>query len=369
MRTLEQYLPVMREADGRWYWPRSSSIGTLIAVALLLVAIAYAYRYPAMKTEEAAQRLERFNALTLQSTQNTQAALSRLQVLVADQPEWLRDLTAKQVGSLHAHLALIKPLTRTQVLQQAQAQQEEYDKAQQLIENSPFKGLKEQQIPLSVEGKAYLGALEVKRPSRFDYQRLSDGVLDALPALRAGFKLQAQAESLAHQLDLRLNGDKAAPLGLAAVTAQQAPTDLQSEESAEQAQPRFTSSVPINTLTSALRQAEKDAKRQQRQAELEVKNQQHQAEREARQAEQQAQRKQQQAKRAAAQQQRDTKRQAKAAAEAKQRAERKAERQAAAEQRQVQVAKEAKQRECTANLMARAKCAAQGYNPLTGIKN
>ncbi|MGL4319180.1 MAG: hypothetical protein ACRCTL_21505 [Pseudomonas sp.] len=363
MRTLEQYLPVMREADGRWYWPRSSSIGTLVAVALLLVAIVYAWRYPTMKTEEAAQRLERFNELTLQSTQHTQAALSRLQVLVANQPEWLRDLAAEQVGNLHAHLALVKPLTRAQVLQQAQAQQEAYESAQQLIEASPFNGLTKQQVPLSTEGKAYLDALEVQRPSRFDYQRLSDGVLDALPILQAGFKLQAQAETLAHQLDLRLNGDKATPLGPAATTAQQAPAELQSE------QPAVQPDVPINALTSALRQAERDAERQQRQAELEVQNQQHQAEREDRQAEQQAQRKQQQAQRAAAQQQRDAERLAKAAAEARQRAERETERQAAAAQRQAQAAAEAKRRECTANLVARAKCAAQGYNPLTGMRN
>ena len=356
MRTLEHYLPVMREADGRWYWPRASSIGTLVAVALLLVAFVYAYRYPAMKTEAAAQRLERFNALTLQSTQNTQVALSRLQVLVTNQPEWLRDLVTEQVGNLHAHLSLVKPLARAQVLQQAQAQQEAYEKAQQLIEASPFKGLTKQQVPLSIEGKAYLNALEVERPSRFDYQRLSDGVLDALPILQAGFKLQAQAESLAHQLDVQLNGEKATPPGPAAATAKQAPADLQNEQPADQP------GVPINALTSALRQAERDAERQQRQAQLEVQNQQLQAEREARQAEQRAQR-------AAAQQQRDAERQAKAAADAKQRAEREAERQAAAAQRQAEAAAETKRRECTASLMARAKCAAQGYNPLTGMKN
>lgn len=366
MNTLEQYFPVMREAAGRGYWPRASSISTLAAVVLFLVAVVYAYRYPTMKTEEATQRLERFNALTLQSAEHTQAALSRLQVLVADQPDWLRDLTAEQVANLNAHLALIKPLDKAQVLQQAQTQQEAYDNAQQHIEASPFKGLTKQQVPLNIEGIAYLDALEIKRPSRFDYQRISDGVLNAIPILQAGFELQVQAENLTHQLDVRLNGEKAAPLGVAAITAQQAPINPQSMQPA---QPALAPSASINTLTDALRQAEKDAERQQRQAQQEAKNQQLQAERETRQVEQHAQRKQQQAQRAAAQQQRDTERQAKTAAEAKLRAEKDAERLAEAEKRQLQAAVEAKRRECTASFVSRAKCAAQGYNPLTGIRN
>lgn len=364
MRTLEQYLPAMREAQGRWYWPRTSTVAPMVAIALLLVAFVYAYRYPTMKAEEAASRLERFNVLTLDSAQKTQAALTRLQALVAEQPEWLREVVTEQVGTLNAHLALIHPLTREQVLHQAQAQQEAYEKAQQLIEASPFKGLTKQQVPLSAEGKAYLDALEIERPSRFDYQRLADGVISALPTLQAGLKLQAQAESLVHELDVRLNGNKAAT-----ATQTIAPVAEALRPVAGSTQQVAKSDVPINALTSALRQAEREAERQQRQAALAAESQQRQLERAARQAELQEQRRQQQAQRAAVQQQRDSERQARAAAEARQRAERDAERQAAAEQRQAQATIEAKKRECTASLVARAKCAAQGYNPLTGMKN
>lgn len=363
MRTLEQYLPVMHEAHGHWYWPRSYMAGPVLALALFLVAAVYAYRYPAMKAEEAAQRLERFNALTRESTEKTQVALTRLQGLVAEQPEWLRAVVAEQVGSIHAHLALVKPLTREEVLQQAQDQQEAYEAAQQLIEASPFKGLTKQQVPLSAEAKAYLDALEVERPSRFDYQRLFDGVFDALPTLQAGLKLQAQAESLAHELDVRLNGDKAIPASQTTTPAGEAFGQAPGAPQAPQLQ------APLNALTDALRQAEREAERQQRQAELAAENQKRQLERAARQAKVQEQRKQQQAQRAAAQQQRDAERHARAVAEARQREERDAERQVATERRQAQAAIDAKRRECTASIVARAKCAAEGYNPLTGMKH
>lgn len=365
MRTADQYMPVMREAQGRWYWPSFSSAGVVLAMILLSAAVVYAYRYPAMKTAEAAHRLESINSLSHESAQHAQAALSRLQALAIDQPDWLREVVSGQVGSFQAQLSLVKPPTMDQILESAKARQEAFDSAQSLIETSPFNGLKKEQIPLSDEGKAYLNALDVESPSRFDYQRLSDGVGDALNVLQSGFKLQAQAEALAHQLDLQLNGEKAAPLGTAAAALLATPVELQSEKAVPPSAPGAKPEV----LTSALRKAQREAEQLQRNAALELQREQQQAEREARQTEMQAQRKQQQEQRAEAQQQRNEARQAKAAADARQRAEREAERQALAEQRYAQAAAEAKRKECTANLVARARCATQGYNPLTGTRN
>ncbi len=102
MMTTEIRMPVMREKEGRWYWPGSTSPATLLALALLLAAVVYAYRYPAMKADEAVQRLEAINALSAQSVQHTEAALSRLQVLIADQPEWLREVATQQTSTLQA---------------------------------------------------------------------------------------------------------------------------------------------------------------------------------------------------------------------------------------------------------------------------
>ncbi|MGE8482642.1 MAG: hypothetical protein ACN6Q5_08595, partial [Pseudomonas sp.] len=119
MKATEIYMPVMREAEGHWYWPGSTSPATLLALALLLAAFVCAYRYPAMKADEAIQHIEAINELSGQSVQRTQAALSRLQVLIADQPEWLRQVAAEQTSNLQAQLSLVKPLSKEQVLQKA----------------------------------------------------------------------------------------------------------------------------------------------------------------------------------------------------------------------------------------------------------
>lgn len=369
MRTTEIYMPLMREAEGHWYWPGSTSPATLLALALLLAAFVYGYRYPAMKADEAIQRIEAVNQLIDQSAQHTQTALSRLQGLMADQPEWLRQVATAQTTELQAQLSMVKPLSKEQILQKAVVQEEQYDQAQQVIAASPFKGLTKLQIPLSAEGKRYLDALEVKRPSRFEYQRISDGLLDALPVLQEGFKLQAQTENMVHRLDVQLSGDKAGIPRPAASAAHQT-TDYEPRKQApELEQPLPSSTSPVDTLSSAIRQAEKNAERQQRQAELEAQNSARLAEREARSVEQKAQREQQKAQRTAIQRQREVERQATAVEEATRRADQESERRVAAAKRQAEAASEAKQRECTASLMARAQCAAQGYNPLTGRKN
>jgi hypothetical protein len=362
MMTTEIRMPVMREAKGRWYWPGSASPATLLALAVFLAAVVFAYRYPAMKADEAVERLEAINELSAQSMQHTQEAISRLQVLIANQPEWLRQVVAEQTSNLQAQLSRVKPLSKDQALQKAAAQQEKYDQARQLIETSPFKGLTEQQVPLSIEGKLFLKALKVKRPSRFDYQRLSDAVLDALPVLKEGFQLQAQTENLAHRLDVQLNGDKAGSLGPAAAAALQAAESRGYEQKPDLQPPQAKPSAPIDTLSSAILKAQRTAELRDRQAELETQNR-------ARQAERDAQREQQKAERLSVQRQRDTERQASLAVEATRKAEQNSERRLAAAKRQAEASAEAKQRECTASLIARARCAAQGYNPLTGTKN
>lgn len=348
MKTLSQYMPTMREAKGRLFFPLTSMLGTGAALVLLACAVSYAYRYPAVQAEEAAQRLEHFNGLTIKTTQGTQSALTRLTALVAEQPEWMREMIAKEAVKIMADMALIQPLSKELVLQQAQAQQNDYNAAQALIDASAFKGLDAKLIPLTADGKAYLAALKVRPPARFEYQRLADGSTSALDVLRAGLLLQERAEVLAHKIDVKINGDKAQPLG---VTASPLLESARLHEVAELAVP-----APVSAL-SALEQAERDAEQQQRKAEQE-----------AQRAKQQAQRKQQQAQLAAERLKAAEERQARAAADAAQRAERDAQRKVEAEQARAAAAAEAKMRECTASLVARTLCAAQGYNPLTGRK-
>jgi len=299
--------------------------------------------------------------------------LARLNSLATGQPEWLQKVTAEQTANIQELLAQVQPLTQAQVLQQAEAQQTAWDEAQRLIDGSPFKGLKREQIPLNEEGKAYLAALETKRPARFDYQRLADGVELALPALQAAIRLQGEAEALAHRLDVKLNGDKAAPLGSAAkATLEQPGTAALPRPQSVPATSAATAPAingATDSLGAAMREAEREAERQLRQAEREAQLQQQEAEAATRRAEQQAQRKQQEAQRAAERQRREAEAQAKAAAAAEERSRREAEREAERQRIAAQRAAEAKQRECTSSLMARAKCAAEGYNPLTGVKN
>ena len=359
MRTLNQYMPTMRETAGRWFFPRSSIVGTGVAVALLVCAVVFAYRYPTVKTDEAAQRLERFNALTAQATAGTQNALARLSTLAVGQPEWLQKVTNDQTASIQGLLSQVQPLTQAQILQRAEAQQVAWEAAQTLIAGSAFNGLKDDQIPLGEEGKAYLAALNVPRPSRFDYLRLADGIDLALPALKAAIRLQTEAEALTHRLDVKLNGDKAIPLNSAPVPALENPGRLANPVLPPKSALEGPSSQgSIDAVDTAIRKAEREAKQQQQAAETA-----------AQREEQQAQRKLQVAENAAKRQQRESEAKAKAAAGAEERAKRQAERQAEQQRLAAQRAVEAKQRECTSSLMARAKCAAQGYNPLTGSKN
>ncbi|MBD4975579.1 hypothetical protein GUF58_08355, partial [Xanthomonas citri pv. citri] len=104
-----------------------------------------------------------------------------------------------------------KPVDPDRILADAAKQQDAYDKAQAIIAASPFKGLKTEQIPLTAEGKAYLAALDVQPPARFEYQRLTDGVGTLLKVYRIALQVQGEAEKFAHSIDVRINGDKAGP--------------------------------------------------------------------------------------------------------------------------------------------------------------
>ncbi|MBD4086864.1 hypothetical protein GUH72_00535, partial [Xanthomonas citri pv. citri] len=90
----------------------------------------------------------------------------------------------KTIATVRTRLADAKPVDPDRILADAAKQQDAYDKAQAVIAASPFKGLKTEQIPLTAEGKAYLAALDVQPPARFEYQRLTDGVDTLLKVYR-----------------------------------------------------------------------------------------------------------------------------------------------------------------------------------------
>jgi hypothetical protein len=345
MNTLAQYMPALREASGRYYLPARVTVSVIVSAALLVVGLTAAFRYPVYKTQQAIAQLASYNALITEANASTQTALGRLDGLLATQPEWVQSSTRRTADKLREQLAGAVPVDPAKVLADAEAQQRAYDEAQAIIAASPFKGLEKRQIPLTPAGKAYLAALDVKAPARFEYQRLADGVALLLKVYRTAATVQNEAEMLAHRLDAKVNG--AAAAGPAPEPMEAAPevdrkrerpvldSILNGGEASEPAPKRMGLSplVPLGAKPAGNGDAERqrEAERQRR-AEL---------------REQEAARK------------------AKAEAEA---AELEAAAAAAREQEAAAAAVAAKKQECTRNLLTRAKCAREGYNPVTGEK-
>ncbi|MBD4909187.1 hypothetical protein GUF77_06270, partial [Xanthomonas citri pv. citri] len=211
MNTLDQYMPAMREAPGRFYLPTRATVAAIVSAVLLVGGMTYAFRYPAMKAQEAIAHLSTYNGLISKANADTEAAIARLQGLLDGQPEWVQDAARKTIATVRTRLADAKPVDPDRILADAAKQQDAYDKAQAVIAASPFKGLKTEQIPLTAEGKAYLAALDVQPPARFEYQRLTDGVDTLLKVYRIALQVQGEAEKFAHSIDVRINGDKAGP--------------------------------------------------------------------------------------------------------------------------------------------------------------
>lgn len=400
MNALAQYMPTMREAAGRFYLPTRATVAALVSAALLAGGLVYAARYPAIKTREAVEQLAIYNGLIAKANADTDAALARLQGLLNGQPEWVQESARKTIEAVRSRLADVKPVDPERILADAAKQQEAYDKAQALIEASPFKGLKKEQIPLSPDGKAYLAALDVKPPSRFEYQRLTDGVDPLLKVYRAALQVQNEAELFVHRIDVRVNGDQAGPApepmldpaaaspfgkvkpdspdeailrmmiegatggGTSKSDRLETPPPARGypslpkvfadppaasgagggSSSSNLAAPEVSTPVPqpkpVDPVAEAEKQRQEEARRQQREAD----------------------RAKAQAVKAEAERKREAMRRALDA----ERAKAQADMDAARKQLEAAQAEEARQRECTKSIFARAKCAAQGRNPVTG---
>lgn len=399
MNTLDQYMPTMREAPGRLYFPMRASIAAIVSAVLLAGGLTWAAGYPARKAHEAIERLTTYNGLIRESNVGTHAALKRLQGLLAGQPEWLQKAAGKTVETIRDRLADAQPITPQQVLDAAAKQQAAYDKAQALIASSPFRGLDARQVPLTKAGKAYLEALKAEPPARFEYQRLTDGTAVLLKAYNIALKVQDQALNFVHGVDVRLNGDKAAPapapvldptaaslrdlLGndsdkaaganAESVLQQILAADRERErQQADKPDPAPTRHSASDSLGGSFADAARQHEAKERQAQREAEQAKARAAAEAAAQERAAERKVAAEKRAATLAKLKAE---KARLEAKQAAIRKARaakeeaaREKARAAAQAKAAAEAKKRECTSSILARAKCAAQGYNPFTGEK-
>lgn len=389
MNTLAQYLPAMREAPGRIYFPGHAVVGLTLAAVLVVSAGVLAMRYPTNKAQEAITLLGEYGGRTLATAQGVNAALDRTRALLSDQPEWFQKATLQQVDALQEKLQAIPSLaipTPEQVIAQARARQLAYDQAQQLIAASPFRDLPDDQVPLTAEGKQLLEARKVEPAERFEYQQLMTGAVVQLATLRTALELQAKAQTLAHQIDVRINGDKAAPLGeIAAGFIAHPPQEV--EPSAPATTERDSHKLDFGAMwesgTDRSRQGAKQtpatAVDPLAAAEARALAEQQEAERQAaateRQAKAAAAAAQAKARRNAERAEWEAKRQAAAEQQAIEQAQREAQRlaqqaeqEAAQQARAAEAAAKAKAAECTSSIPARIRCASQGYNPLTGEK-
>jgi hypothetical protein len=377
MKTLDQYFPAMKEAPGRLFFVPRASINAGVAVALLAGVMAYAIHYPAMKENEAIQRLAHINDLIANSTAATQANISHLPALATGAPSYVQSVVKDAATRLQAQLAPIKPVTVNQIRDAMQHRRDEYAQAHALIAKSPFRGVPVNQVPATADGHAYLKALKVTAPPRLEYQQIE---LDALSRYRAALDVQDRAAKVEHQIDVQVNGDKAAPVKNVLV-----PMDLSQLATQE---PLPSPSVSVigrpEGAPQPVAQTSDGGSEVQGQAQIAAGQQQGiAAQQAAQQAEQQRVLAQQQAKERAARQRELAQEQARERAEqaaqqaalVKQRqaeqarqAAQQAEQQRVLAQQQAQEAAAEKARECTSSVFARLKCASQGYNPLTGQK-
>lgn len=381
MKTLDQYFPAMKEAPGRLFFVPRASVNAGVAVALLAGVMAYAIHYPSMKENEAIQRLAHINDLITNSTAATQASISHLPALATGAPSYVQSVVKEAATRLQAQLAPIKPVTVDQIRDAMQHRRDEYAQAQALIAKSPFRGVPVNQVPATADGQAYLKALKVTAPPRLESQQIE---LDALSRYRAALDVQDRAAKVEHQIDVQVNGDKAAPAKNVLV-----PMDLSQLATQE---PLPSPSVSVigrpEGAPQPVAQTSAGGSEVQGQGQIAAGQQQAQqpaiaAQQAAQQAEQQRVLAQQQAKERAARQRELAQEQARERAEqaaqqaalVKQRqaeqarqAAQQAEQQRVLAQQQAQEAAAEKARECTSSVFARFKCASQGYNPLTGQK-
>ena len=394
MNTLDQYLPAVKEAPGRLYFPGHAVIGVVLGVVLLVGAGMAAMRYPQAKAAEATQLLAEYGKRTVQTIDGANSALHRTQALLADQPEWMQKSTLEQIARIQVKLQKLPTVaTPESAIADAGKRQAEYDQAQKTIAASPYRDLETKLVPLTAEGRELLEARKIEPPERFRYQQLMVGALGQLDTLRSALRLQAEAENLAHRIDVRVNGeDKAQPLGETAAAMAGAVAARDNDDDVDLTDPQAVKDRFRELLQrgNQARGADRDAikarledlvagAKQAQAAEQDRANtspdpapehdsaadRARQAEaRRAAEAAAKAERAEREAKRQAQAQEREAERVKREETRQEAEAEREAKRQAEAAKR----AAEAKQRECTSSLIARLKCAKEGYNPVTGRK-
>lgn len=379
IRTLDTYKPALRETQAFFYLPKRAALGWFVVLVLLVCAMSYAWHWPRARTAEAVQQLAQLRQ-RMEVSQNKTRDLVDSTRRALEEKGMPPETSARIVAAIGDQLGKLQPVTPESLDAQAVEQADAYTKAQATIATSPFKGMPVKDVPPTADGEAYLQALRVKPVKPLRYQRLADGVAPALQTLGKAVALQAQAE----QLWARFAGqDKAEPGEVTKTMRERALSASADEVTAPRSRdlpvpPRFTSPIPspisaapsdeLSPTQRAMRELDLAVERK-RQEQVAAKAEAQRVEAEQRRVEQQvraeANRKEREVQMERQRVEAEAQRRQQAAEQQARQAERQAQQVAQENARQV----EAKRRECTSSLIARAACAAQGYNPLTGLKN
>lgn len=216
MQTLNQYLPQIEERKSKFYMPVRAWLGSVVALLLFALLLGFAFNYPASKKNEAIETINQFNQKTEDTNKKTGDVISRMATLAPSlQDEYSRTSTDQHIQKLRDKLTAITAVKPEDIVTAGNESLKKWDDAQSVIQSSPYRDLKLDETPKTEEGLKLIQAKKIKQPEgRFDYQfLLTDGKTESIKHYKDSVALLIQAQRELYDLDRKINGDKAAPLG------------------------------------------------------------------------------------------------------------------------------------------------------------
>lgn len=216
MQTLNQYLPQVEEKKAKLYLPFRAWLGGLVALLLLVLLLGFAFYYPTSKKNEAIDAMSSIDKKTEDTKKKTGDVLSRMGTLAPSlQDEFSRTNADQRIQKMRGNLIAITAVNPADIVTAGNESLKKWDDAQSVIKSSPYRDLKSDEIPKTDDGFKLIQAKKTKQPEgRFDYQfLLTDGKTEATKRYKDSVALLIQAQRELYDLDRRINGDKAAPLG------------------------------------------------------------------------------------------------------------------------------------------------------------
>ena len=216
MQTLNQYLPRIEEKKTKLYMPVRAWLGGLVALLLFAILLGFAFNYPTSKKNEAIETINQFNQKTEDTKKKTGDVISRMATLAPSlQDEFSRTSADQRIQKLRDKLNAITAVNPVDIVTTGNKSLKKWDDAQSVIQSSPYRDLKPDEIPKTEDGLKLIQAKKTKQPEgRFDYQfLLTDGKAESIKRYKDSMALLIQAQRELYDLDRKINGDKAAPLG------------------------------------------------------------------------------------------------------------------------------------------------------------